>query len=883
MQAQRSGNFWTETDPGKVDLKDGINYSANIKDYSTFMLNETALIGSIDDVPERFSGIRSNTQLKMPDGKGGFINFKLYESNLLPGSWDDKYPQLRSYYGISGNASLRLTQSPLGFYGMIQKAQKQIIINPLTDDSYMIFEKKNASIDETDLMTCELKTQLPNDFSIENLIQDDQSKIVNDGFLRSYQLAVATTGEYAQFHISEANAENSSLDQQMQVVLSAIAVTIARVNSIYERDFSITLELIDENDDIVYFDEDNDPFSNFSAGALLSENQNNMDSVIGSSSYDIGHVFSTGGGGLAGLGVVCTSSKASGVTGLTSPIGDPFDIDYVAHEIGHQFGATHTFNNSCNNNRTNSTAFEPGSGTTIMAYAGICVPNIQNNSDAVFHIGSVSQVFDFIEQGSGPFCADLNPINNNAPTINSSIADKTIPYGTPFVLEADIIDADNDNLTYTWEQMDNEISSQPPDSLSTNGPNFRSLLPKDDPKRFFPKYEIVLNGELSTEWEVLPWTSRSMSFGLLARDNHPAGGQSVADLVDLTIADAGPFEVTSQATDGINWLPGQTATITWNVNGTDANDINTSAVDILLSTDGGLNFDTTLASNVANDGSHSIIVPDLQAAFCRLKVQPVDNYYYAINSTDFAINTVVSSDCNVYSDDTAATIPDGSGSNIAGVPLNKTINVSDNLNIDELEVSVNITHTFISDLVIELESPDGTALRLWDRDCAGEDNMDITFSTSSPELPNNCSSPIIGTFNITNSNRSLEDFIGESSQGDWKLTVTDYWDTDGGSLESWALNICYTSILSTQEIENAPDFSITPNPASSNIVIQLLNDTNNDVDVKFYDISGKIVKTAQIQDQESQSLINVSALSSGIYFVRVDNQEFSTTEKLIIR
>ena len=304
---------------------------------------------------------------------------------------------------------------------------------------------------------------------------------------------------------------------------------------------------------------------------LISENQTNIDNVIGSFNYDIGHVFSTGGGGLAGLGVVCTNSKASGVTGQSSPVGDPFDIDYVAHEMGHQFGATHTFNNSCNNNRTNGTAFEPGSGSTIMAYAGICGPNIQNNSDAVFHIASVSQVFNFIEQSSGSICADFNPINNNAPTINSSVADKTIPYGTPFVLEADIIDSDNENLTYTWEQIDNEISVQPPDSLSTNGPNFRSLLPSDDPKRFFPKYEIVLNGGLSTQWEVLPWTSRSMSFGLLARDNNPEGGQSVAEVVDLTVADAGPFEVTSQATEGINWQPGQTETITWNVNGTDAN------------------------------------------------------------------------------------------------------------------------------------------------------------------------------------------------------------------------------------------------------------------------------------------------------------------------
>ena len=286
---------------------------------------------------------------------------------------------------------------------------------------------------------------------------------------------------------------------------------------------------------------------------------------------------------------------------------------------------------------------------------------------------------------------------------------------------------------------------------------------------------------------------------------------------------------------------------------------------------------------MANDGSHSITVPNLQAPFCRLKIQPVDNYYYAINSFDFAVDTIVNSDCDLYTDDVAEAIPDGAAPNTAGTPLVKTTTIDEDVTVESIEVSVVITHTWINDLVIELESPDGTSVKLWDRNCGDEVNMNVTFSASAPELPNSCSSPFTGTFKAADDNAGLEDFIGQSSLGDWKLIVTDYWDADDGTLESWDLDICYTSILSTQEIENSPDFSITPNPATSNIVIQLLNDTNNDVDVKFYDISGKIVKTAQIQEQESQSLINVSALSSGIYFVRVDNQEFSTTEKLIIR
>ena len=883
VQAQDSEIFWTKVNISQVDFKNAIDYSSEVRNFATYQLDETALIDAMDQVPKRFSGIPSNTHVKIPDGNGAYIDFKLYKSNLLPDSWENKYPNLKSYYGISAHSSLRLTLTPTGIYGMIQQPEKQIMINPLTDDSYMIFEKKDAFLDASSLMICELETQLPDDFSIKNLTQDDSSKIVNDGFLRSYDLAVATTGEYAQFHINEADAQNASISQQKEVVLSAIAVTIDRVNSIYERDFAVTLELIDNNDDIIYLDEVNDPYSNNTAGSLISENQTNIDSVIGFSNYDIGHVFSTGGGGLAGLGVVCTSSKASGVTGLNSPVGDPFDIDYVAHEMGHQFGATHTYNNFCNNNRTNATAFEPGSGSTVMAYAGICAPNVQNNSDAVFHFANVNQVFDFIQQSSGSICAELQPINNNAPVLNSALTDKTIPYGTPFVLEADISDPDNDSLTFSWEQIDNEISTQPPDSLAVGGPNFRSLLPSDDSKRFFPKYNTVLNGALSTEWEVLPWTSRSMSFGLLARDNNPAGGQSLADVIDLTVADAGPFEVTSQSTEGINWLPGEIKTISWNVNGTDTNGINTSEVDILLSTDGGLNFDTILASNVTNDGNHTISVPNIQAPFCRIKVQPVDNYYYAINAKDFAINTVVSTDCNIYANDVSEDIPDGAAPNTAGASLEKTITINEDLSIESLKVSVDISHSWINDLVIKLESPAGTSIQLWDRNCADQDDIDITFSSTAQQIPNSCSSPFTGTFQPADEDTSLEDFVGESSLGDWKLIVTDYWDADDGTFESWNLDICYTSILSTQEIDNSPDFSITPNPASNNIVVQLIDNSEKNINIKFYDINGRVVKTDQIQKEVTQSMIDVSALSSGIYFVKVDNQQMSTVVKLIIR
>lgn len=884
LYGQQTPEFWNKVSLDRVDLKDAINYTAEVRNFSTYTLNLEPMVNSIDEAPLRFSGINSNVNLQVPTGDDGFTNFKIYKSNVLPQSWKNKYPQLKSFFGISDNASLRLTITPTGAYGMIVKAKKQILLNPITENTYMVFDRESASVNSNSIMHCQLQTQLPDDFSLEKIIPDPQSKIVNDGFLRSYRLAVAATGEYSQFHITEAGEENSSLAVQKQAVLAAMVVSIDRVNAIYERDFAITLELIDNNDSIIYLDGSGDPYSNFNPGALLSENQNNIDSVIGFPNYDIGHVFSTGGGGIASLGSVCGSSKARGVTGLSSPVGDPFDIDYVAHEIGHQFGATHTYNNSCNNNRTNSTAFEPGSGTTIMAYAGICGPNIQNNSDAVFHLASVSQVYNFIQNSNGASCATLNAMTNSAPVINTTLSDKTIPYGTPFKLSIDASDSENDILTYTWDQIDNEISVQPPDSLSTGGPNFRSLLPSDNASRFFPKYDIILNGGLSSTWEKLAWTDREMNFGLLVRDNNPVGGQTAEDLVTLNIADVGPFEVTSQSDQDINWQTGANEMITWNVNGTDANGINTTAVDILLSTDGGVTFDTVLASNIANDGSHMIIVPDIQAAFCRLMIVPVDNYYYAINSTDFSINTNVQTECEVYSTSNTTAIPDGDGQNVPGNTLVQTINVAEEIPfLQSVEVSVNISHTWISDLVIELESPDGTNLTLWDRNCSNEDDIDVTFSANAVDLPNDCSNPFTGTFKIADENGSLTDLIDEGGTGDWKLKVTDFWDEDSGILNSWSLDICYLSILSTQDVDPTRNFSITPNPASNNIIIRLSNSNVSQVNLVIYDMNGRVVKKTDIEEDQIESTIDTSDLSSGIYLLKADSGAFSTTKKLIVR
>ena len=757
--------------------------------------------------------------------------FRIQMSDVLDPVLEAKYPGIRTFkgQGISDpRATIVLDYNLNGLHAMVLSPSGDYFIDPAqtgNTSDYIVYYKDNlikqyifeegvppsqANQSQTPVIQAKAPVQ-------PNLPQNVTPVNCTGKSLRKYRMAIACTGEYA---VAATGVASPTVAQ----TLSCIQTTFARITGVYEKELAITMVLIAKEDTIVFTNASTDPFTgNNNANTLITESQTVINSYIGSANYDVGHTFSTGGGGLSEVGVICTAgTKASSITGSPTPTGDGYDIDYVAHEVGHAFGANHTFNDnangSCQGNYSNTTNNEPGSGITIMAYAGICTgDDLAPHSLAIFTAPSFDEIEKYNTTGIGRTCA-VNVATTNLPPVVSLPANYTIPYKTPFQLNGSATDPNGDSITYCWEQKNVGgtacVWNAPRTTNEGNAPIFRPFSPVTDSFRIFPKLRaVVLNKD--TIGELKATYARTLSFRLTVRDNRSDAGGVCYNENSVTVAVVtDSFWVTYPTTTAVTWVTQHQDSVTWEVTGTNIAPISCAKVAIDLSLDGGYTYPYTLVDSTPNTGSCAITVPNVTSTTARVRVRAIGNIFFAISKANFTIKAhglpVVLSLFNGFANETSNQLYWNS-----------------------------VTET-------------GTSYYELERSSDGVNFTDIAKINAA------------GSSTSSKDYTYLDENVGNQNWY-YRLRMV---DLNG--------NFNYSNIISINRNADKSVIKVYPNPATDNIVVTH-NKTSNAI-LNIYNVEGQLVHSEKLNPASVATQIGINNFSNGFYSVKIIdiNNEYTT-------
>lgn len=847
------------------------------QDFLLFKLDLEIIKQKLYTAEDRFATNAKGAIIDIPNSHGKIEKFRMFEASNFDPALQVQFPDIRAYVGQgidNVNAQIRLSISPEGISTMTFKADaptEYIEVYSADKKVYAVYSKDAKRLKKP--FTCSTPDAKLEQELIERTNTIERS---SNSSLSSFKLALSVTGEYSTFH-----------GGTTPLVLAAVNTTLTRCNGVYEKDLAIHLNLVN-NTTILYLDAASDPYGDTDAN-YNAELQGTLTSVVGEANYDIGHLMSAiGNNGNAGcIGCICTNgSKGSGFTTSTSPIGDNFDIDFVVHEMGHQFGANHSFTFTTENNSVN---YEPGSGVTIMGYAGITSYDVAPHSIDTYHAGNIAQIQLNL---SGKTCDVETAITHGTPVVSVG-ANYNVPKSTPFALTGSATDSGGTgSMTYQWEQYDEATATlqlttgSPASPTKTAGPNFRSYLPTTSGTRYFPIMASTLVGSKTTTGtdiivEALSSVARTLNFRLTARDNALNGGQTNFGNTTVTVANIAPLDVTSQNTDGVSYSVGSTQTVTWTSAGNSGIAGGTN-VDILLSTDNGATWTYTLATATPNDGSEIITLPvGVAAPFCRFMVKANANIFFNVSIKSFSVGYTVTNTCNTYTNNTALTFVDQAPGNYT----NSTLIIPMTSTISNINAFTNLTHTYLSDVQFEISSPINptTYVKLFNRSCGNTNgSLNLKFTDGSGSI--NCTAGGTTLQTVAPSD-ALSAFNGQNPNGTWRFRVYDNFSGDSGTINSWGIEICSQIIvsLSNDSFTGLDNFNIYPNPNNGNFNINFTSQSTNVVEILVHDIRGRQVYN---KTYNNNSLFNeniqLNGVETGVYIVTVKDGDRKENKKIVI-
>lgn len=779
----------------------------------------------------------------IPTAKG-LKAFKIVETSNFEEKLAKKHPEINSYQGYqldNPNSKVFISSSPNGISTTIIENNKIVNINK--DKNGFYSENK---IDKEDKLTClsEFKNKTTYPLSKTNQIDDQK--------LREYRIAISTNGEYTQF-----------FGGTKEAALAAINESLTNINAVYQSELSIRFILVNDNEKIIFTDPKTDPYSPSyigGRGQWIDEVQRVISDSIGEENYEIGHLFAGEGNlGLSGcLGCIGEDGvKGGAFTAASSdgPRGTQYDIDYVAHEIGHQLGANHTFSSYEGVNAN----FEPGSGTTIMGYAGLegFPIDAQKRSDPYFNFISISQISENIKSKS---IGKETPLKTKAPEANAG-KDYHIPAGTPFKLTAKASGNNSDKFLYSWEQADSstleEFHVAQPDK--TTGQLFRSFPPSKNKTRYFPSLPLILEHRYNDNFESLPQVSRELNFNLIVRDGE-IYGQNKSDAMKIYVQkEATPFSFkpTQFSTD---LIPGDIVPLEWNVSNTNLAPYNVNQVNILWSLDGGKTFDY-IAKNQPNNGMYDFELPDgVISKKLYFMIEAVDNIFFA-TSQEYSLGYKGKEICKNYEfTNLPLSIPDGVGYNMNGDFANTSTSVDESFDIKKIKLNLDIVHSFIGDLSIILSNPNNENVVIYSKQCASQIPFKLSFSDFGKDL--DCDNLDKTTF--VKPAQRIDNLNKFSPKGNWNLFVSDGNIQNTGIIKSASLELCrdeYEKVNLDKIAKRA--VQLYPNPAENSIYLKGLKGSS--FTYFIYSKSGKLIT----KNNSLKRNIDISFLEKGVYFIVV--------------